>query len=260
MLTRVLNPGPLQVERLPDGRRKLLRCLRVDVSRKRDGTKTEVVSAGFCMDYSSIPWGLRWLVNWSRVDIAGVVHDHIYGAPGNFTWRTRLEADLVWFRLARSGRHRANWLQAALGFAGLYLGACWVPPARSKCTKWHKAAVGTCVLVVLLLFACVLGRCQLWQWPLGELWHLRVACCVARLAVFPGVPIAVLVAVNWFQSTARSRSFQENPNAPKPANPREPRTGQCGPRRTHIRSATSDTPTNTGSSNTEPRDSASTER
>ena len=35
----------------------------------------------FTTDYSSLPWAKRWLVNWSRVDIAGVVHDHPSTAP-----------------------------------------------------------------------------------------------------------------------------------------------------------------------------------
>ena len=86
MPTRVLaDPGPLQVEKLPDGRRKLLRTLRVDVSPNGDRSEIVKVCKDFCMDYSSLPWGLRWLVNWDRVDIAGVVHDHIYGTTRSFT-------------------------------------------------------------------------------------------------------------------------------------------------------------------------------
>ena len=144
MPTRVLDdPGPLRVERLPDGRRELLRCLCVDVSPNGDGSCEPItVRKGFHTDYSSLPWGLRWLVNWERVDIAGVVHDHLYRTTPSLTYRSRWEADLIWFRLARSGGHRANWLQAALGLAGLYLGACWVKPAWSKCTWQHKGRDG----------------------------------------------------------------------------------------------------------------------
>ena len=86
MLTRVRDdPGPLRVERLPDGRRKLLRPLKVDVSPTAHGQDIQTVPEGFSMDYSSLPWDLRWLVKWDRVDIAGVVHDHLYRTAGSFT-------------------------------------------------------------------------------------------------------------------------------------------------------------------------------
>ena len=204
MLTRVLKvPGPLRVERLPNGRRKLLRPLTVDVSPTANGRVIKTVPKGFCTDYSSLPWGLRWLVNWDRVDIAGVVHDHLYRTAGSFTWRSRWEADLVWVRLARTGGHRANWLQAALGFAGLYLGACWVRPARPKCTWRHKATMAIVDLLLLGLIGWVLCEWQHWLWMASELWQLLMTHCMGRLAlVFSGL-IAVVAAVNLFQSRAR---------------------------------------------------------
>ena len=183
MPTRVLDdPGPLQVERLPDGRRKLLRPLRVDVSPTGNKGNIITVYADFCMDYSSLPWGLRWLMNWDRVDIAGVAHDYLYRTKPRFTYRTRWEADLVWFRIARSGGHGANWLQAALGLVGLYLGACWVKPARPKCTWRHKTVMAIVDFLLLGLLSWALCEWQLWLWML----------------------IAVVAAVNLCKSKGRS--------------------------------------------------------
>ena len=204
MPTRVQkNPGPLQVERLPNGRRKLLRDLCVDVSPTGDGSNIITVCAGFRMDYSSFPWGLRWLVNWDRVDIAGVVHDYLYRTSQSFTYRTRWEADLVWFRLARSGGHCANWLQASLGLGGLYLGACWVQPARPKCTWRHKAVMAIADLVLLGLLASALCKWQFWLCMLSELWRLMTTCGGEKALVL-AVLIVVVAAVNLYQSKGRS--------------------------------------------------------
>ena len=204
MPTRVLDdPGPLRVERLPDGRRMLLRPLRVDVSPTGKGGKIITVCKCFRMDYSSLPWGLRWLVNWDRVDIAGVVHDYLYRTEASFTYRTRWEADLVWFRIARSGEHCANRLQAALGLAGLYLGACWVKPARSKCSWRHKTVMALVDLLLLGLLASLLCKWQFWLCMLSKLWRLMTTCCV-DLALVLAVLIAVVVAVNLYQSKRRS--------------------------------------------------------
>ena len=160
------------------------------------------------MDYSSLPWGLRWLVNWDRVDIAGVVHDYLYRKATNFTYRSRWEADLAWFRLALSGEHRANWLQAALGLAGLYLGACWVKSARSKCTWQHKTVmviVDILALGLLWFLAWVLCEWQLWLWRVSELWQLLMTFCIGRLAFVFAMLIAVMAAVNLWQSKRRSK-------------------------------------------------------
>lgn len=204
MLTRVLDdPGPLRVERLPGGQRKLLRCLKVDVSPTGNGQAIETVPEHFCMDYSSLPWGLRWLVNWNRVDLAGVVHDHFYRKAESFTWRSRWKADLVWFRLARSGAHRANWLQAALGFAGLYLGAWWVQPARPKCTWWHKVTMAIVDLLLVGLIGWALSEWQLWFWMVGELWQFLMTFRIGPSALLLSVLIAVVVAVNLWQSRPR---------------------------------------------------------
>ena len=104
----------LQAERTLDGRRRLLRDLVVEV----DG-ETITVPEGFVTDYSSVPQAFAWLVRWSRVDVAGVVHDYLYRVGGV----TRKEADLIWRKVAKAGDHSANRVQAWLGWAGLRIGA-----------------------------------------------------------------------------------------------------------------------------------------
>ena len=142
---------PLKVERCQNGSRTLLEDLEVDVS----GTtmpKWHTVGRGSPTDYSSLPWGLRWLVNWSRVDVSGVVHDDLYRkCKPQCSFSCRLEMERVWCRVARSGQHRANWLQAGLGFAGLVLGG-W-------CTIWDRCTWGHIVLSVFidLVVAALLG-------------------------------------------------------------------------------------------------------
>lgn len=176
-MSRALDP--LKVKRTTDGRRRLLSPLRVDVSRLRDGTEIVKVCKGFTHDYSSLPWGLRWVVNWDRVDIAGVAHDYLYRTTPNFTAWTRWQADLKWFRVALSGEHHANWVQAALGLVGLYLGACWVMPSRQKCTPKHLIAMAIVELSILAFI-----------WAVGG-WRVLIAVL--------GV-VGVVVAVNVCQS------------------------------------------------------------
>lgn len=140
-------PGKLQVERLANGRRKLLRDLRYAV-----GDTVVIVPAGFVTDYSSIPFGFRWIMRWNRVDVAGVVHDCLYRDPDY----PRLRADWIWFKVARSGRRRARaWPhQAVAGLVALVLfgwRAKTTGPACRKLDKW-------CWLVVDVL----LGLAALW--------------------------------------------------------------------------------------------------
>lgn len=98
-----LISGLLQTERQPDGSRQLLRELIVEVH-----DKTITVPARFVTDFSSIPWFGRCLVRWSKVDIAGVVHDRLY-ATGQLT---RCESDTIWRKTARAGECHANFFQA----------------------------------------------------------------------------------------------------------------------------------------------------
>ena len=110
-------PGSLQVERLPDGRRKLLRCLRYKV----DGVEEVIeVPKGYVTDFSSDPIGL---LDWSKVDVAGVIHDYLYspcsddgnGKPQVSRW----EADRIWFKIATRGKWKSSCITAALGWIGM---------------------------------------------------------------------------------------------------------------------------------------------
>lgn len=114
--TRLVS-GPLRTERLSDGRRRLLRALVVEV----DGERIRI-PAGAETDFSTIPAFGRVLVRWSKVDVAGVVHDWLYQTGGT----TRARADAVWRLVALAGEHRANAFQAWTGWAGLRLGGWYV--------------------------------------------------------------------------------------------------------------------------------------
>ena len=115
--TRVQDPpGPLRTERLSNGSRKLIRNL---VVKLEDGTRITVPS-GFETDFSSIPVLARSFIDWSKVDIAGVVHDFLYWCPQEDIGRKR--ADDIWREIAGAGKHHANWLQQWLGRIGLQIG------------------------------------------------------------------------------------------------------------------------------------------
>jgi len=112
----------LQTERLPDGRRLLLRELIVVVDGERITVPAETRT-----DFSSIPWFGRILVRWSRVDIAGVVHDRLYQTG----LTSRSHADKIWRMVAVAGEHRASWFQAWVGWLSLRLGG-WIAWNRHR--------------------------------------------------------------------------------------------------------------------------------
>ena len=109
----VLESGPLQTERQPDGRRLLLRELVLNVE-----GKPYTIPEATITDFSSIPWFGRILVRWSRVDIAGVVHDFLYQAQTV----SRAAADRVWRVTAQAGERHANAFQAWVGWWALRIG------------------------------------------------------------------------------------------------------------------------------------------
>lgn len=123
-----LKSKPLQTERQQDGKRKLLRDLEVEVD-----FLNILVGTGTLTDFSTIPWYGRILVRWSKVDIAGVVHDHLYHEQD----LSRARADRIWRLCAISGQHRANAFQAWVGWAALRVGG-WI--AWNQCTR--RAASG----------------------------------------------------------------------------------------------------------------------
>lgn len=112
---------PLQVRRADDGRRVLSRYLVACVGPRHsqhqaEACETVSIPEGFLTDYSSIPWFARWVVDWSKVDVAGVVHDYLYSDQCTYP-HDRWASDVIWWRLARSGKRRANVVQASV---------CWL--------------------------------------------------------------------------------------------------------------------------------------
>jgi Protein of unknown function (DUF1353) len=113
-----VTSGPLQTERMADGKRKLLRILDMQI-----GEDLLSIENGFETDYSSIPWFGRFVVRWSKVDVAGVVHDWLYinGMVGDDII-SRKFADRIWRITAASGSHRANAVQAWICWMSLRIG------------------------------------------------------------------------------------------------------------------------------------------
>ena len=114
--------NPLHTERLPNGERLLVRDLVVDVEGERIA-----VPAGTHTDFSSIPSYARFVVRWSKVDIAGVVHDYLYQQQT----KDRAVADQIWREVAQAGQHHANVVQAWLGYVALRLFG-WIVWARHR--------------------------------------------------------------------------------------------------------------------------------
>lgn len=126
-------PGPLRTERLGNGNRKLIRTLVVGL----DDCTEITVPDGFETDFSSIPRLARCFLHWSRVDIAGVVHDFLYWCPQPGISRKR--ADAMWREMAAAGGHHANWLQRWVGWAGLRM-CGW--RAHKKARRAREAGLG----------------------------------------------------------------------------------------------------------------------
>ena len=138
MGTATLRSDNLLVERLPNGKRKVLRDLTIT-----SGNRTITVPAGFVTDYSSIPLPILIIVltaiasvldsgyllfltllcipRFSRVDLAGVVHDWLYESGGIERYR----ADQIWANIAMSGQSRANFVQASICFIALRVGGIY---------------------------------------------------------------------------------------------------------------------------------------
>lgn len=117
---KLLHGHLLRTERQPNGTRRLLREMTVEVN-----SRTIVVPKDMVTDYSSIPWYGRWIVNWSKVDIAGVIHDRLYES-GELS---RAEADEIWYLIATSGEHRAGPVQA---------GICWIALRIGGWRAWDR--------------------------------------------------------------------------------------------------------------------------
>ena len=105
MFHDVSHEDRLRTVRLPDGRRELLS----ELTREACGVII-VVPKGFKTDYSSIPPFARWIVRWSKVDVAGVVHDWCYhvGVQDESGKPSKALSDLIWKEIAKRGASRAN--------------------------------------------------------------------------------------------------------------------------------------------------------
>ena len=112
----------MQTERREDGRRFLLRDLDVEI-----GGDPLTIPAGTITDFSSIPWYGRILVRWSKVDIAGVVHDWYYQTGAT----SRARADAIWRLVAMAGTYHANAFQAWVGWLALRVGG-WIAWRRYR--------------------------------------------------------------------------------------------------------------------------------
>ncbi len=112
----------MQTERREDGRRCLLRDFIVEIE-----GDTIAIPAGTITDFSSIPWYGRILVRWSKVDIAGVVHDWNYQIGAT----SRARADAIWRLVAMAGTYHANAFQAWVGWLALRVGG-WIAWRRYR--------------------------------------------------------------------------------------------------------------------------------
>ena len=221
MSTRVQSrPGALQAEKRTDGRRRLLREIRVDVSRNVDKSRIVRVPAGFVTDYSSLPWGTRWFMHWSRVDVAGVVHDYLYrcGAEESCCY-TKAHADRIWRRVALAGSRRALCHQAWLGWLALRLfGWCsfhrldvWAytaePTASRKCPRtWTTWLAHVLVLVAVPLTLLTLARTlpkirAIWHWTIEIFGLLRDLPWQAT-----ALPLLLLLLLLWIPPGNGKRS------------------------------------------------------
>ena len=113
--------GQLRTERLNNGKRRLLCELQVSIELTQINQtlpNSVTVEPDFVTDFSSIPTPCQWIVRWSKVDIAGVVHDWLY-AKGSLN---RAQSDEIWRKIAVSGQHSANTVQAYICWIGIRIG------------------------------------------------------------------------------------------------------------------------------------------
>ena len=160
--SKIVKGFELSVLRLSNGDRELVRPLLVkgfrtalpnlQVSSGVILNGALCVHRGFVTDFSSIPTPLQWGVRWSRVDVAGVVHDFLY----RDTRCPRAVADDVWWELARSGATHVGRCRAWLCWTILRGCGWWNRPEQpERLTGWLLFAA-VVLFVLLLLMAPVL--------------------------------------------------------------------------------------------------------
>ena len=151
-----LIAGSLKTERLENGRRRILQDFTVAV-----GGTDITVEKGFTTDFSSFPWWASFVVHWSKVDIAGVVHDWLY-CKGTVS---RLQADRIWYLVAIAGKHHANCLQAVVGWLGLVLGGWYQWNKYNMAQSMNKVQTLSIIIYILgfigwfILWWCI-GACK----------------------------------------------------------------------------------------------------
>lgn len=112
----------LHTKRNEDGTRDLIDWYRIVVC-----DELYEIWPTFNTDFSSVPQAFAWIVRWSKIDLAGLVHDFLYRQQ--FT--TRKKADKAWRKIAQHGENKANMAQAWTCWAGLRVGG-WI--------VWNKYA------------------------------------------------------------------------------------------------------------------------
>lgn len=116
MSIRVEILGRLRTETLPSGKLELLTPLIFTLN----GVRSEVAK-GFVSDYSSFPWYSRWIVRWSKVAYAGMMHDWLLDQYyKGLTDLSRSDIDEIWRVTARlGGDNSASAWQAWLSWSGI---------------------------------------------------------------------------------------------------------------------------------------------
>ena len=176
--SKVIDNFELKTKRLPDGDRELLGPLKVErllselprlnVASGDVCNGRITINSGFISDFSSIPTPLHWVVGWSQVDVAGVVHDFLY----RDTACPRAVADDVWLELARSGavgvgRCRARLCWTILRGFGRYNRASQPEPHL----RWLVFSIGVLGVVSVLMVPILTVSGLLWLvdrvWKMG---------------------------------------------------------------------------------------------
>jgi len=113
---RVEILGRLRTETLPTGEKELLYALPYSLNGIR-----HYIPVKFVTDYSSFPWWSRWIVRWSKVEYAGVLHDWLlYQYYNGLTDLSREDIDEIWRVTARlGGKNASSAWQAQLSWAGI---------------------------------------------------------------------------------------------------------------------------------------------
>ena len=180
MVSKVRKHFELKTARLPGGDRKLLGPLRVHRLASRlpelqvwSGSVCSGavdVYSGFVTDFSSIPTPLHWVVGWSQVDVAGVVHDFLY----RDTSCPRAIADDVWWELARSGLSSVGQCRAWLCWMILRGCGWYCRRTQPEFRFWWSILAGVVLAVVGLLMLPILTVTAL-LWLIDRLSGSRAA-------------------------------------------------------------------------------------